>query len=88
MLILGSACVEIFRDLAHWESGIRCVGSWGRTVTARESLWEQKGLLSMFNMMQVASVKSDSVRGAYHQSAFIGVCLPISHTCLPCLPSR
>ena len=26
VLILGSACVEIYRDWAHWESGVRCVG--------------------------------------------------------------
>ena len=29
-LILGSACVEICRGWAQWESGVRCVGSWGQ----------------------------------------------------------
>ena len=37
--------------------------------------------------MMVASVKSRSVRGASHQPVFMGSCLAISHTCLPCLPS-
>ena len=36
--------------------------------------------------MQIASAKSRSVRGASHQPAFMGICLTISHMCLPCLP--
>ena len=35
----------------------------------------------------IASAKSQSVRGASHQPAFMDSCLTISHTCLPCLPS-
>ena len=29
VLILGSACEEIDRGWAHWESGVRCVGGQG-----------------------------------------------------------
>ena len=36
--------------------------------------------------MLIASAKSRSVRGASHQTAFLGDCLTISHMCLPCLP--
>ena len=32
--------------------------------------------------------KSWSARGASHQPAFMGNYLTISHTCLPCTPSR
>ena len=35
----------------------------------------------------IASAKSRSTRGASHQSAFMGGCLTISHTCFPGLPS-
>ena len=38
--------------------------------------------------MQIVSAKSRRVKGASHQPAFMGNCLTISHTCLPCLPSR
>ena len=38
--------------------------------------------------MLIASVKSQSARGASHQPVFIGSCLTIIHTCLPCLPDR
>ena len=34
--------------------------------------------------MRIASAKPRSVRGASHQPAFMGSCLTISHTCLPC----
>ena len=39
VLILGSACEEIDRGWAHWESGVRCVGgqgldSWGAPMGA------------------------------------------------------
>ena len=37
--------------------------------------------------MLIASAKSSSARGVSHQPAFMGSCLDISHTCLPCLPS-
>ena len=37
--------------------------------------------------MLIASAKSQSARGASHQPVFMGSCLAISHTCLPCLPS-
>ena len=38
--------------------------------------------------MLVASAKSQSVRGVSHHPVFMGSCLAISHTCLPCLPSE
>ena len=37
--------------------------------------------------MLIASAKSQSMRGAFHQPVFMGSCLTISHTCLPFLPS-
>ena len=37
--------------------------------------------------MLIASAKFRSARGASHQPVFMGSCLAISHTCLPCLPS-
>ena len=37
--------------------------------------------------MLIPSAKSRSARGGSHQSVFMGSCLAISHTCLPCLPS-
>ena len=38
--------------------------------------------------MQIYLAILRSARGASHQPAFMGSCLSISHTCLPCLPSR
>ena len=32
--------------------------------------------------------KPQSARGAFQSPAVMGSCLTISHTCLPCLPSR
>ena len=87
-LILGSACVEICRGWAQWESGVRCVGSWGRNMTAREPPWKQNGLPSTVNIKQIVLAKSHSLRVAYHQPGFIGSWLTFSPTCLPCLPSR
>ena len=37
--------------------------------------------------MLIPSAKSWSTRGASHQPVFMGSCLAIGHTCLPCLPS-
>ena len=42
----------------------------------------------IFKCMLIASAKSWNARGASHQPVFMGSCLTISHTCLPCLPSR
>ena len=36
--------------------------------------------------MWIASAESRSVRGASHQPIFMGDCLTVCHTCLPCLP--
>ena len=36
--------------------------------------------------MRIASAESRSVRGASHQPIFMGDCLTICHTYLPCLP--
>ena len=40
----------------------------------------------MVNVIRVASAKSRSMSGAYHQSAFMGGCLTFGHMCFPCLP--
>ena len=52
-------------------------------MTAREPSWEKNGLPPMANIMQIASAKSRSMRGASQQPDFIGSCLTISHMCLP-----
>ena len=80
--------MDICRGWADWESRVRGVGSEGRNLTAREPPWEQNGLPSMVSIIQIVSAKSYSTRVASHQLALIGSCLKISHTCLPCLPSR
>ena len=64
--ILGSVCVEICRGRAHWEIGVRCVGSKGRKFMAREPIWEKNGLPSKINIVQIVSAKSHSARGASH----------------------
>ena len=61
---LGIVCVEICWGWDHWESRVGCVGSWDRNLMAREPSWEQNGLPPMVNIMQVASAKSKSARGA------------------------
>ena len=54
----------------------------------------KKNWLVVWNMtwriseMQLLSAKSRSSGGASHQPAFMGSCLTISHTSLPCLPSH
>ena len=40
------------------------------------------------NNVRISSAKSRSGRGLSHQTADMGSCLTISHTHLPCLPSR
>ena len=39
-------------------------------------------------MMLIAQAKSRSARGESYQPSCMASCLAISHTCLPCLPSR
>ena len=39
-------------------------------------------------VMLIVSAKSQSMRRASHQPAFMSGCLTISHTCFPCLPSE
>ena len=53
--ILGSVCVGICRGWAHWEIGVRCVGSEGRKLMARQPIWEKNGLPSKINIMQIVS---------------------------------
>ena len=65
VVTLGIASVEkICWGWDHWESRVGCVSSWGRNLMAREPSWEQNGLPPMVNIMQVASAKSQSARGA------------------------
>ena len=44
------------------QNKIRCVGSWGRNLMAREPLWEQNWLPPMFNIMQISLAKCQSTR--------------------------
>ena len=39
-------------------------------------------------ILLIALAKPQIARVAAHQPAFMGSCLTIRHTCLPCLPSR
>ena len=55
-----------------------CVGSQGRDMAAGEPPWEQNGLPTMVNIMQVVSAKSQSVRGTSHPPAFMGSCLLVT----------
>ena len=58
------------------------------------NLWPQAGVSgkwlisdcnkSYFAVMLIATAKSWNARGTYHQPNFMGSCLTISHTCLPC----
>ena len=43
--------------------------------------------MQVIDFMLIASAKSRSMKGASHQLVFMGSCLAINHTCLPCLPS-
>ena len=49
---------------------------------AQDQGWEQ-----VWNSMWIALANSRSVRGASHQSAFMGSCLTIGHMYWPCLPN-
>ena len=60
VLILGSACVEICRGWGHWESRVRCVGSEGRNLTARETPWEQNGLLPWLILCRLFQLNPNS----------------------------
>ena len=44
-------------------------------------------LIKLQTFRLIAPAKSWSVRGVFHQPAFMGSCLTINHTCLYCLPS-
>ena len=63
-------------------------GSWtldsGRWILDT-GFWAPNGRLWTYRLL---TAKSQSVREASHQPAFMDNCLTISHTCLPCPPSR
>ena len=74
--------------LGERSSVCQCVGSQSRKLMIREPPWKQNGLPPVVNIRQTASAKSQSVRGAFHQTAFMSSCLTISHTFyLSCLSS-
>ena len=66
MAVLVSVCVGICRGWAHWEIGVRCVGSEGRKLMAREPILEKNGLPSKINIVQIVSAKFHTARGASH----------------------
>ena len=66
MVTLGIVCLEICWGWDHWESRVGCVGSWDRSLMARELSWEQNGLPLMVDIMQVASAKSQTERGGFY----------------------
>ena len=48
----ANACVEICWRWVHWQRGVRCVGSQGRHLTAREPPWEQNGIPPIVNIIE------------------------------------
>ena len=53
------------------------------------TLWIKLDIKSqILAYMQIALAKSRSTMRASHHPAFMGNCLTINHTCLPCLPIR
>ena len=82
VVIFGSVCVEIFWRWAHWESGVGCVGSEGRHLTAGSLHWSRDDIL------QIDLAKPWSMRGTSHQPASMSNFLAISHLYLLSPPSR
>ena len=64
------------------------VGLTGKVESGVKAAGAGAGLPSMVNIRQIVLAKSHIARGASHQPAFIGNCLTVSHTYLPCLPIR
>ena len=54
----------------------------GQELDDQDPPREKNGLPPMVNIMKIASAKSQSTRGAYHQPTFMGNSLTISETCL------
>ena len=71
-------------ELDSLRNKVRCVGSWGRNLTARKPPWEQTGQPPMVNIMHLANC--ESARRTSYQPVFMGSCLTINHMCIPCLP--
>ena len=61
---------------------------WVDGAGVRQKILFRASFVFMALFRHVVSARSRSVRGAFHQPAFMGSCLTINHTCLPCLPSR
>ena len=55
---------------------------------AREPIWEQNGLTTMVNILQILLAKCRSEKEASLQPGFMGSRLTNRHMCMPCLPSR
>ena len=72
-------------DLLDAKGGPAC-GQLEQKPDGQEPPWKQNGLPPMVNIMWIAPAESRSVRGASHQPIFMGDCLTICHTYLPCLP--
>ena len=64
------------------------VNQLGQELDDQDPPREKNGLPPMVNIMKIASAKSQSTRGAYHQPTFMGNSLTISETCLLFLRSR
>ena len=60
----------------------------GQELDGQEHPWEQNRLPPIFNIIQIASAKYRSARGASHQPAFMDSYLTINHACMPYLHSR
>ena len=62
-------------------------GYLGRELDGQGTSIKAEWATSHGYVMLITSAKSQSIRGASHQPAFMADCLTISHMCLPCLPS-
>ena len=57
-------------------------------MTEREPPSEQYGLIPMVNVIRIALANLLTAWGAsYQPPTFMGICVTISYTCLPYLPS-
>ena len=78
----------ILSDMFKWSNGQQNTLLFQRSViVSREGKFFNVWYCEP-SVMLIASAKSQSVRGASHQPAFMSGCLTISHMCLPCLLSE
>ena len=65
-------------------------GGWVVLALGRSCLVSDENSSPLFRVFfsHIVSARSQSVRGAFHQPAFMDSCLTINDTYLPCLPRQ